>query len=312
VVGKDNVRRNLEGYLDGASFVLDQTLRGILGGLGPDDLRHFVQFPDYLDAVPNNLQAYGEISSYSPAIYYQAVGWYDNDAVNLKQLAPIEESRRLVPLMGGRDKVLEAAKAAMDKGELTWAGQLVNHLYRLDTQDPEVRQFKADVLRQMAYVSTGGNERAHMTSQALALEDKVVLPRLIPPAPAVISASPNTFVDYFRVRIDPLKSGETDSFVQFDFSDGSSSGLHIRRAVAEFIDEPGNHVREPDIRLKMSGEAWTKLYLSQSTPEEMISSREIVVTGDTGEAARLINLFDRYSPEKALVIPPATLAQDHQ
>jgi len=312
VIGKENVRRSLEGYLDGASFVLDQTLRGILGGLGPDDLRHFVQFPDYLDAVPNNIQAYGEISSYSPAIYYQAVGWYDNDAANLKQLAPIEESRRLVPLLGGRDKVLEAARAAMDKGELTWAGQLVNHLYRLDPQDQEARQLKADVLRQMAYVSTGGNDRAHLTSQALSLEGKVHLARLIPPGLEAISASPNTFVDYFRVRIDPMKSGETDSFIQFDFSDGTSSGLHIRRAVAEFVDEPGEHVRQPDITMKMSGETWAKLYLSQATPEDMIESGDLKVSGDPAEAARLINLFDRYSPQEALVIPPASLVQDHQ
>ena len=311
VVGKENIRKAIEGYMDGASFVLDQSLRGILGGLGPDDLRHFVQFPDYLDEMPNNLQGYGEISSYSPAIYYQAVGWYDNDAVNLKMLAPIEESRRLVPLMGGRDKVLEAAQSAMEKRELAWAGQLVNHLYRLDPQDQEVRAFKAQVLRQMAYVSTGGNERAHMTSQALALEDKVTLARLIPPAAEAISASPNTFVDYFRVRIDPLKSGESEGFIQFEFSDGSSSGLHIRRAVAEFVEDPGQHASKPDITLKMSGESWATLYLSQATPEEMIASGDIVVTGDAKEAARLINLFDRYSPQKAVVIPPSTLIQDH-
>ncbi len=83
VVGKELVRETLQGYLDGASFVLDQTLRGILGGKGPDELRHWVRFPKYLDEMPNNLQNYGEISSYSPAIYYQAVGWYDNAAANL-------------------------------------------------------------------------------------------------------------------------------------------------------------------------------------------------------------------------------------
>ena len=311
VVGKEKVRKAVESYMDGASFVLDQSLRGILGGLGPDDLRHFVRFPDYLDEVPNNLQGYGEISSYPPAIYYQSVGWYDNDAVNLKQLSPIDESRRLVPLMGGRDKVLEAAKSAMDKKELAWAGQLVNHLYRLDPQDQEVRAFKSEVLRQMAYVSTGGNDRAHMTSQALSLEGKINLARLIPPSAETILASPNTFVDYFRVRIDPLKSGETDSFIQFEFSDGSSSGLHIRRAVAEFVENPSQHIRKPDIRLKMSGESWAKLYLSLATPEEMIKSGDIAVIGDTKEAARLINLFDRYSPQKAVVIPPTTLVQDH-
>ena len=75
VVGKEKVLHTLEGYMDGASFVLDQSLRGILAGKGPDELRHLVRFPKYLDEIPNNLQNYGEISSYPPAIYYQSVGW---------------------------------------------------------------------------------------------------------------------------------------------------------------------------------------------------------------------------------------------
>jgi len=64
VVGKEEVRKRLEGYLDGASFVLDQTLRGILGGKGPDELRQLVRLPDYLREGPNNLESYGEVSSY--------------------------------------------------------------------------------------------------------------------------------------------------------------------------------------------------------------------------------------------------------
>jgi alkyl sulfatase BDS1-like metallo-beta-lactamase superfamily hydrolase len=309
VVGKDNIRETLQGYLDGASFVLDQSLRGILGGKGPDELRHLVRFPKYLDEVPNNLQNYGEISSYSPAIYYQAVGWYDNDAANLKRVAPDDEARRMVALIGGRAKVLAAANDALEKHEFAWAAQLVNYLYRIDPQDKEVRAIKADVLRQMAYVSTGGNDRAHLMSQALALEGKVIIPRLIPPPPEQISASPTTFVDYFRVRIDPLKSDETDSFVRFDFADGTSAGLHIRRAIAEFVAMPDTYRHEPDVILSMSGETWARLYLSRAKPEELIESGELEVAGNAAEAARVINLFDRYSPEKALVIPPAAL--DH-
>ncbi len=305
VVGKENVRKRLEGYLDGVSFVLDQTLRGILHGMGPDELRHFVRFPKYLDEVPNNLQSYGEIMSYPPAIYYKAVGWYDNDAANLKPIDPKAEAERIVPLMGGRDKVLAAARDALAKKEYAWAAQLVNYLYRLDPQDKEVRELKATALRKMAYVSTGSNDRAHLMSQALALEGKVTIARLVPPSPEVIAASPAAFVDYFRVRIDPARSGETDKFIRFDFPNGVSAGLHIRRAVAEFVASPDRHVRRPDITLAMSGETWASLYLSQSTPEELIRSGAIEVTGDADEAARLINLFDRYAPEKAVVVPPA-------
>ena len=304
VVGKEEVRKRLEGYIDGVSFVIDQTLRGILSGKGPDELRHIVTLPKYLDEIPNNLQSYGEISSYPPAIYHKAVGWYDNDAANLKPIAPDEEARRMVPLMGGRDKVLTAAKEALNQKEYSWAAQLVNYLYRLDPNDKEVRLVKAEALRQMAYVATGSNDRSHLMSQALALEGKTTIPRLIPPSPEAIVASPTSFVDYFRVRIDPSKSDETDKFVRFVFDGDVSAGLHIRRAVVEFVAEPDEYLREPDVTLTMSGDSWAKLYLSQVTPEDQIENGDLEVEGDSAEAVRLLNLFDRYSPKKAVVIPP--------
>ena len=83
----------------------------------------------------------------------------------------------------------------------------------------------------------------------------------------------------------------------------------VRRAVAEFVAEPEKYQRKPDIVLAMSGETWAKLYMSLATPEELVNSGEIKVTGDADEAARLINLFDRYSPARAVVIPSAKL--DH-
>jgi len=305
VVGKEKIRQTLEDYVDGASFVLDQSLRGILGGLGPDDLRHFVTFPQYLDEAPINLQAYGEVSSYPPAIFYQTVGWYDNDAANLKPITQLEEARRLVPLIGGRTKVIEAVAAAMDKKEYAWAAKLANQLYLLDNQDQEARQLKADALRQMAYVSTGANDRAHLMSQALALEGKTTIARLIPPMSAGIAADPTRFVDFMRVRIDPLKSDDVNSFVRFNFADDSTAGLHIRRAIAEFVPDPDAYGRAPDITLAMSGETWVQLYLSLATPEDLIDQGDIVVTGDATEAARILSLFDRYKPEKAVAIPPA-------
>jgi len=311
VVGKDKVRQTLEQYVDGASFVLDQSLRGILGGLGPDDLRHFVRLPGYLDEAPINLQSYGEVSTYPPAIYYQAVGWYDNDAANLKPLAPADEARRLVSLIGGRDKVLAEARAALERKEFSWAAKLANQVYLLDTNDSRARQIKADALRQMAYVSSGANDRAHLLSQALALEGKTTIARLVPPPVESIVATPAIFVDYFRVRLDPEKSGTTDAFLRFEFPQGAAAGLHVRRAVAEFVSAPDKYLRAPDLTLKMSGETWARLYLSEALPEKLIEEGLISVDGDASEAARIINAFDRYRPERAVVIPPAFLEHAH-
>ena len=309
IVGKDNIREALEIYMDGARFVLDQSLRGILGGLGPDELRHFVKFPEYLDESIYNTQAYGEISSYSPAIYYHAVGWYDNDAANLKPIAPADEARRWVDLLGGEDAMLDAAGQALDKKEYSWAAKLANQVYLIDNQNPRARELKAEALRQMAYVATGANDRAHLMSQALALEGKVNIVRLVPPDASLIAADPGKYVDYVRVRIDPKKSDATTSFVRFDFDDGSTAGLDIRRAVAEYVPDPKMYGKEPDIGLTMSGKAWAQYYLSQATPQELVDSGAVKVKGDEEEAIRILGLFDRYDPAKAVIVPPVAYVE---
>jgi alkyl sulfatase BDS1-like metallo-beta-lactamase superfamily hydrolase len=162
------------------------------------------------------------------------------------------------------------------------------------------------VLRQLAYLSTGANARSHLLTQALALEGKVDVPRLIPPQPQAIAAAPEATVNYFRVRIDPEKSGDTDKVLLFDFQgDHSTVGLHIRRAVAEYLDDPDEHYKPGDVIMSLSGEAWAKLFLSQATVTELVKSKEIEMRrGTAEEAERLINLFDKYRPEKAVLVAP--------
>jgi alkyl sulfatase BDS1-like metallo-beta-lactamase superfamily hydrolase len=213
--------------------------------------------------------------------------------------------------MGGRERVLEAARTALGRKEYAWAAKLANQLYLLDNQDQDARRIKAEALRQMAYVSTGANDRAHLLSQALALEGKTTIARLIPPPHEAIKVTPSRFIDYFRVRIDPVKSDTTNKVVRFEFADGTKAGLHIRRAVAEFIPDPDSYPQKPDMTLAMTGETLAKLYLSQAAVEDLIKIGEVKVKGDEAEAARLINLFDRYRPEKAVVIPPACLEHAH-
>jgi alkyl sulfatase BDS1-like metallo-beta-lactamase superfamily hydrolase len=296
IVGKEKIREALLSYMDGARFVLDQALRGILAGLGPDDLRHFVKFPDYLDESLVNLQSYGEVSSYPPAIFYQTVGWYDNDAANLKPIPPVEEARRWVSLVGGSDQMLHAARSALEEREYSWAAKLANQVHLLDDTNEEARRLKAEALRQMAYVATGANDRAHLMSQALELEEKTRIARVVPPQREQVVANPTKYVDYFRVRIDPAKSEDVESFVRFDFGEDGSVGLDVRRAVAEYVPNPGEYGKEPDLTLAMSADTWAELYLSHTTALSLIESEAIEVDGDLKTAADVLDAFDPFRP----------------
>ena len=119
----------------------------------------------------------------------------------------------------------------------------------------------------------------------------------------LLSRPPTIYVDFFRVRIDPLKSDQTDKFVRFRFSDGTTAGLHVRRAVAEFVLDPDEYYRKPDFTLAMTGETWVKVYLSQAMPEDLIKNGEIKVTGDANPAA----IRTRDPQLRRLVLYPAEL-----
>ena len=306
VIGKEEVLKRLNGYMDQITLTFDQTLRGILGGLGPDETRHEIYYPPHLHEILENAEVYGENFHFPAAIYQYAIGWFDNDVTKLFRIHPDDEAKRMVSLMGGRDKTVSAAKKALAQKEYAWAAQVIQYAYRLDPMDKEVRQLKADILRKLGQLTTGSIARAFLLSEALALEGKVTIPRLVPPAPEVIAGSPTTFVDYFRVRIDPKKSQDTDKVLEFVFTDlgNRAVGLHVRRGIAEYIPVPADYYREADFVLKLDSETWAKLYLSTIDLGKAIGSKAVALKkGKKDELIKIFDMFDRFQPAKNVTVP---------
>ena len=297
IVGEEPVAEALTSYMDLITLTYDQTLRGILRGLGPDDLRYFIYKPRHLAENIYNAEVYGETPWYPPAVFYYQMGWFDRDVTKLWQLPPKDEAARLVSLMGGQDKVVAAANKALEKKEYAWAAQLVNYVYTLDPSDDKARSVKSRALRKLGQFSMGSIGRAFLISEARALEGKENIPRLVPPKPEIIAQSPTTFVNYHRVRIDPRRSETTDQVIAFDFGEKGKAGLHIRRGVAEFLSDPAQHYRQPDVVVSLSGESWARLYLNQSGLASLVEAGEAKLTkGDIETAASLLDLFDALEP----------------
>lgn len=307
ITGARQVAEALTNYSDLISLTYDQTLRGILKGLGPDDLRYFVYKPAHLADPYYNAEVYGETPWYPQAVFYYQMGWFDRDVTQLFKLPPKDEAGRLVALMGGQDKVIAAAREALDKKEYAWAAQLVNYVYKLDPDNKQVRQIKADALRKMGQLAVGSIGRSFLLSEARALEGKESIPKLVPPSPAVIAASPATFVQYHRVRIDPRKAEKTDSVIAFAFGD-RTVGLHVRRGVVEFLPDPDKHERKADVALAMDGATWAKLYLNQADLKSLVESGAARVTSGTlSQASALLDLFDTFDPAMNVTVRPPTL-----
>jgi len=315
VEGKEEATDVLNNYIDLVSLTYDQTLRGILQGLGPDDLRYFIYKPQHLADADYNAETYGETPWYPPAMFYYQMGWYDRDPTTLFQLPPQETAQRLVALMGGRDAVVTAAESALDNNEYAWAAQLINYVYELDPKDAEVRTIKANALRKMGQLTMGSIGRAFLISEARALEGKERILKLLPPGPDTIAADPATYVNYHRVRIDPRQAEPIDKVITFTFSDQddpTTVGLHIRRGVAEFLPDPANYSRQPDIEVSMNSETWAKLYLNLTTLKLAVANGNAqMVTGTVDDAVEILNLFDKFNVVRNFFeVPPLGLLND--
>lgn len=306
IVGKKRALEALTNYMDLISLTYDQTLRGILHGLGPDDLRYFIYKPAHLAETIYNAEVYGETPWFPPAIYYFQLGWFDRDVTKMWQLPPREAAQRLVDLMGGRDRVLTAANAALEKKEYAWASQLVNYLYTLDSGDTDARAIKIKALRKLGQLSMGSIGRSFLISEARALEGKEQISKLVPPRTELIAQAPATFVNYHRVRLDPQRSEHVDRVIVFDFGEQGQAGLHIRRGVAEFLTEPDRHYHSPDVVMSLSGESWARLYVNQTDLSTLVKTGEAkVVKGDLVSATELLDLFDAFKPSRNVTVPAA-------
>jgi hypothetical protein len=83
----------------------------------------------------------------------------------------------------------------------------------------------------------------------------------------------------------------------FDFGEKGKVGLHIRRGVVEFLTDPAEHYRQPDVVVSMSGESWANLYLNKTGLASLVEAGEANLTkGNIKSAAALLELFDTLNP----------------
>jgi alkyl sulfatase BDS1-like metallo-beta-lactamase superfamily hydrolase len=173
------------------------------------------------------------------AIYEATLGWFSGDATELAAPLHAERARRYVDALGGRDAVLEKARAARQAGDYGWAAELLTHLIRTDTTDTEARKAKADALRQWGYLQKNIYWRRMAIGGANELDDAIDYSQTYEfQPPDVLNAIPaKQIISALRVRLDAEKAKNANLTVGFVLPDiGESYAIQLRRGVAVIHD----------------------------------------------------------------------------
>lgn len=286
------IDQRLQDYRDGLAYVLDQTLKGILLGQGPDELRYSVKLPERLQKSPILVQNYGEVSIMSPRIFTAIFGQFDRNAAHLHKLHPKEEAGRMVQAMGGVNATYDKAAKAHADGDYLWACQLADYLVQVDPSQQN-RQLKADCLRQMGYRTTSTNTRSWMLSQALELEGKTAVIKTVPGVPASVMGNLSDYVNFYRVRVNSERSAQTEQLLALEFDKKQRYGLHVRRSLVDYVPNVAKAPRPADVVVSMKPETWVLVFNNLADPSALIDQGAIQVTRGDKEAAKAIfALFD--------------------
>ncbi len=305
--GKDKIEEMLTAYRDAIQYVHDQTVRQINRGLTPDEIAEVVaQLPPHLAQHPWLGEFYGTVKHSVRQIYFGYLGWFNGDPTTLDPTPRVEQAKRYVELMGGRDAVFKAAKIAFDKGEHQWTAELLTHVIRVNKDDQEARKLKADALRQLAYKTQNTNWRNWYITSARELDgtlNKAVasatMSRLA--APEIMRQLPfSKFFEAMTVRLDPVKSADAHIIVAFKFTDTDDGlALEVRRGVAQLHE---SLPVKADITVNLTMSVMQRIIARQTNFLNAIQAGEIKAVDKVADLARFFGLFDQPATE----LPPLT------
>jgi alkyl sulfatase BDS1-like metallo-beta-lactamase superfamily hydrolase len=275
-------------------------VRHILRGATAEELRTgLVELPGDLDLDPFTREMYGTVAGNAAAQMTGYLGWFSGDATDLAPLPRAERASRTVALMGGRDRVIAAARAAFDDGDGQWCAELAGLCVSLDTEDREARQLKAAGLRLLGYAEQNPLRRNFYLTGALELEGAF--------DPAAVSGlarrtltSPSTplpgLLDAFRYKV-VSSAGRQRLVVDVVLSDsGERARLELRHSVLR-VDKTAD---APHATLSLPKDRFLALASGSTTWDTLQKDDAVEVAGDPEVLARFLACFDLTPPRVQL------------
>ncbi|WP_282608240.1 alkyl sulfatase dimerization domain-containing protein [Pelagibius sp. Alg239-R121] len=264
VVGYDDIQSVLTAYRDAIQFVHDQTIRYMNLGMTPDELVEVVTLPDHLASHPWLGEFYGTVAHAVRQIYVGYLGFFEADPWQLQPLPRMERAAAYVDLMGGRDKLFSTAENAVADGKFSWAAELLTYVIRVEPDDTEARNLKANAYRLWAAEQTSINWRNWMLTAAAELDGEVLEGGLAFTSPDVIQSFPaGKIIEMMTTRLDAAKAAGTELTLGIRLTDTDEDhGLEIRRGIVQYHEKLPP---EPDLTIISTKDYMNRILIGNVT-----------------------------------------------
>jgi alkyl sulfatase BDS1-like metallo-beta-lactamase superfamily hydrolase len=244
---------------------------------------------------PWTIEYYGNVDVSARNVYGGYISWWNGDPAELRPTPRLEQARRTVEMMGGRDTVFAAAEKAFFDGDPQWAAELTTPLIRLNKEDWPARHLKAAALRVLGFKQTSSSLRGFYLTGARELDglfDPAAVQHMVRETFINIDTTPTAMVlENLRFAINPERASRQLISVGYEFTDTNESfTLTLRNSVLEVTPSLAD---DPATVVQLTREFGNRMLRGQETLQSGIDSGEVTVRGNREAVQALHAVFDR-------------------
>jgi alkyl sulfatase BDS1-like metallo-beta-lactamase superfamily hydrolase len=300
VVGAQHVEDTLTAYRDAIQFTYDQSVKAINNGATAEDLIRDIKLPRHLSGHPWLGNFYGGIRHSAKQVFSGELGWFDGDPTTLNPIHSSESSKRYVELMGGKEKIMNAARNAADTGDYQWAAELATHAIRVDLGDMAPRAFKAEMLRELGYAESNINWRNWYLTSAEELDGTIDRSLKVDlNAPDILATYTEAqLVAAMRFNLNAERTADEHYTVAFKFG-SKVHAVEIRRSVAEFHE---TYSDKPAVTIELTKDLFLGVITGNVDFNDAVEKGLIKVRGDATVVPKFFASFDKPTNEPALTL----------
>lgn len=290
ISGEQEIFERVTRYRDSIQFLWDQTVRLTNRGYTSVELAHSIRLPEFCDDDNITSEFYGVAEHHVRQIRSGLLGWFDGDEANLFPLPRIDHSDRMIAGFGGREKVRQQTRDAIEHNDLRWACELGSWL--VNSTDVEIadKLLLSSVLRLIAQRTTAANIRNWCLARARHLDGTFDLTRFNRHRVSkkqVIASPAGSSLNALRVLLVPERATRIKTHIAFNFTGHKKSGLHIRNCVAVPTDGVG-----AEIAINCTPEIWADIISGDLKLSVAVDTNALTVTGDKYQALEALQVFD--------------------
>ena len=275
---------------DAIQFLIDQVDRFYLTNRSVDDLLNTIDLPPAVAAHPQ-LQPYYHRWEWMMQQRFTKRSGFIDDWMDYLSHNAYDEAARLVPALGGRDKVIDMAEANVSS-DPQWAARLATYLILTNENDEEARQVRQQASIRFAQVTSSTNQRNYLLGLVAEENGDIDFDRMLrnPIAGALRLLNDGELLGRLRNRVIAENADNVDITVRLDLTDGEVYDLRMINNVLR--------VSWPDEERAVASNWRTDratiigVLTDDMSLSDAVSSGRIAVTGNARQTQTFAALFE--------------------